>query len=129
MMTQVNSGRLRPHWSAGRLRGVVIGAGYFSKFQYEAWSRIPDVEIVAACDLVEEKARAVQAQFGIAKCYTNWQAMLESEKPDFVDIITPPPTHKEMCAFAAQRGIHIICQKPLAPTFEEAVRIVNTAAN
>lgn len=110
-----------------RLRGAVIGAGYFSRFQYEAWSRIPEVEIVAASDLVEEKARAMQLQFGIAKSYTCWTEMLDQEHPDFVDIVTPPDTHEEMCAFAAARGIHIICQKPLAATLEESGRIVDTA--
>lgn len=109
-----------------RLRGVGIGAGYFAKFQYEAWSRIPEVEIVAVCDQGEEKARAMQEQFSIAKRYTSWTQMLDEAAPDFVDIITPPPVHEEMCAYAAKRGIHVICQKPLAPTFEEAERIVNT---
>ena len=47
----------------GKLRGASIGAGYFARFQNEAWSRIPEVEIVAVCDLVEDKARAVQEQF------------------------------------------------------------------
>ncbi len=112
---------------AHKLRGAVIGAGYFSKFQYEAWGRIPEVEIVAACDLDEQKVRAVQAEFRIPKSYTSWAEMLEQERPDFVDIITPPLTHAEMCAFASMRGIHVICQKPLAPTLEEAGRIVETA--
>jgi D-apiose dehydrogenase len=110
-----------------KLRGVSVGAGYFSRFQHEAWSRIPEVEILAACDQVEEKARAVQEQFGIANRYTSWTEMFEREKPDFVDIITPPDTHEEMCAYASRRGIHVICQKPLAPTMEEAARIVETA--
>jgi predicted dehydrogenase len=110
-----------------RLRGVGIGAGYFSRFQYEAWSRIPEIEVVAVCDLIEEKSRAVQSQFGIAKCYTRWSEMLDEERPDFVDIITPPDTHEEICAYAGQRGIHIICQKPLAPTLAEATRIVDAA--
>jgi len=109
-----------------KLRGVGIGAGYFAKFQYEAWSRIPQVEMAAVCDQAEEKARAVQEQFGIAKRYTRWTEMLDEIAPDFVDIITPPPTHQEMCAYAAKQGIHVVCQKPLAPTFEEAERIVNT---
>jgi predicted dehydrogenase len=111
----------------GKLRGVTVGAGYFSRFQHEAWSRIPEVEIVAVCDRLEDKARAVQQQFGIANCYTSWTEMLERERPDFFDIITPPPTHQEMCGFAASRGIHVICQKPLAPTLEEATRIVDHA--
>ena len=107
----------------------MIGAGYFSRFQLEAWSRIPEVNIVAACDLVEEKARAAQSQFGIARAYTNWKEMLERERPDFIDIITPPDTHEEMCAFAGRHGIHIISQKPLAPALEAATRIVSTAEN
>jgi predicted dehydrogenase len=111
----------------GKLRGVSIGAGYFARFQHEAWSRIPEVEIVAVCDQVEDKARAVQEQFGIVNRYTRWTEMLDREKPDFVDIITPPDTHEEMCAFASRLGIHVICQKPLAPTMEEAARIVDTA--
>jgi predicted dehydrogenase len=110
-----------------KLRGVSVGAGYFSRFQHEAWSRIPEVEMVAVCDLMEDKARAVQEQFGIANRYTSWTEMLDREKPDFFDIITPPATHEEMCAYASRRGIHLICQKPLAPTMEEATRIVETA--
>jgi predicted dehydrogenase len=110
-----------------KLRGAGIGAGYFAGFQYEAWSRIPEVEMAAVCDLAEEKARAMQARFGIPGCYTQWREMLDVVRPDFVDIITPPPTHDEICAEAARRGIHVICQKPLAPTLEEAERIVNTA--
>ena len=102
--------------SPGILRGVSVGAGYFSRFQHEAWSRIPEVEMVAVCDRVEDKARAVQEQFSISNRYTSWTEMLEREKPDFIDIITPPNTHEEMCGYAARRGVHIICQKPLAPT-------------
>jgi predicted dehydrogenase len=53
--------------------------------------------------------------------------MIRAERPDFVDIITPPETHREMCSFAAGEGVDIICQKPLAPTGEEAERIVEVA--
>jgi D-apiose dehydrogenase len=112
---------------SGRLKGVGIGAGYFSRFQYEAWTRIPEVEIAAICDRTEEKARSVADQFGLARVYTDWKEMIELERPDFVDIITPPDTHEEMCAFAAAKGIHAVCQKPLAPSFESARRIVETA--
>jgi predicted dehydrogenase len=53
--------------------------------------------------------------------------MIDREQPDFVDVITPPETHEEMCAYAAARGVHIICQKPLAPSLDGARRIVATA--
>jgi predicted dehydrogenase len=113
--------------AARRLRGVGLGAGYFSKFQYEAWTRIPEVEITAIYNRTESKAREMMARYGIPRYYASWREMIDREQPDFVDIITPPETHEEMCAYAAQRGVHIVCQKPLAPTFEESQRIVETA--
>jgi predicted dehydrogenase len=111
------------------LRGVAVGAGYFARFHYEAWSRIPEVKITALCDLAEEKARPLMAEYGIPLYYADWREMLDREQPHFVDIITPPPTHEEICAAAASRGVHIICQKPLAPTLEASRRVVeNTRA-
>jgi predicted dehydrogenase len=111
--------------STSTLRGVGIGAGYFAPFHYEAWARIPEVEMAAICDLREGRAQALMAPNGIRRSYVDWQRMLEDERPDFVDVITPPDTHEDICAFAATRGIHIICQKPLAPTFESGKRIVD----
>lgn len=112
---------------SSRLRGVGLGAGYFSHYQYEAWNRIPEVEMVAIYNRTEAKAREAAERHGIARIYTDWRAMLDAELPGFVDIITPPETHEEMCAEAARRGIPIICQKPLAPTFAESRRIVENA--
>ena len=111
------------------LRGVVLGAGYFSRFQYEAWARIPEVEIVAVVNRDVAKAREAAARHGIPRAcaWSDLAAMLEAEKPDFVDIITPPETHLEAARLAATRGIAIICQKPIAPTFAECVAIVETA--
>ena len=111
-----------------RLRGVGIGAGYFAPFQYEAWTRIPEVEIVGIYNRTEERARALMTQYGIPRFYGDWREMLDAERPDFVDIITPPETHEEMCAVAAARGVHIICQKPLAPGYDASRRIVENSA-
>jgi predicted dehydrogenase len=112
-----------------KLRGICIGAGYFSRFQYVAWQRLPAVEIVALANRSVDKARANAALYGIPRAY-GWDdlaAMLDTEKPDFVDIITPPETHLEVVQLAAARGITIICQKPVAPTWEECVAVVDTA--
>lgn len=110
-----------------RLKGVGIGAGYFAPYQYEAWTRIPEVEIAAICDRADDRARALAGKCAIPRCYADWREMLDTERPDFVDVITPPVTHREMCAYAAARGAHIICQKPLAPSLDESRRIVDDA--
>lgn len=108
-----------------KLKGVAIGAGYFSKFQYEAWTRIPEVEITALCNSNLGRAQGIMDAYGVKNHYTDYKEMILHEKPDFVDIITPPETHFEMCKFAADNGVHIICQKPLAPTLEESKKIVD----
>jgi D-apiose dehydrogenase len=112
-----------------RLRGVCVGAGYFSRFQYEAWQRIPEVEIVALVNRDVEKARETATRYCIprAVAWTELAALLDAEKPDFIDLITPPETHLEAVQLAAARGVAIICQKPLAPTWEESVVTVETA--
>ena len=111
-----------------KLRGVCIGAGYFSHFQYEAWQRMPDVEIVAFCNRDPKRAAVIAQDFALDQRYVDYRQMLDEVQPDFVDIITPPASHVEICAEAARRGIQIIVQKPLAPTMKEAEQIVSDAA-
>ncbi len=111
------------------LRGICIGAGYFSRYQYEAWTRIPEVEILAVANRNQEKAREVAQTYGIPRtaAWEELEMLLDELEPDFIDIITPPETHLDLVKLAAARGIHIICQKPLAPTLEDSRRIVQVA--
>jgi tartrate dehydrogenase len=109
------------------LRGVCVGAGYFARFHREAWNRLEGVEIVAVVDLDEAKAKEAAEEFGIRQYGTDLEAILEECKPDFVDIATPPDTHLDLVRRVASTGTAILCQKALAPTFEEAKQIVETA--
>lgn len=112
-----------------KLRGVAVGAGYFSQFHFDAWSRIGDAELVAVCDVDATAATRAASQYEIARQYTDAAEMLNEEEPDFVDIITRPDAHLELVNEAASRNIAIICQKALAPTFDEAGEIVRVAAS
>jgi len=112
------------------LRGVGLGAGYFSHFQYEAWNRIPEVRITALANRDHDRAVATAERHGVPGVY-RWDEldrMLDEEQPDFVDIITPPETHLELVERIAPRGIAIICQKPVAPTAAASRAVVETAA-
>jgi predicted dehydrogenase/kynurenine formamidase len=110
-----------------RWRGLCIGAGYFSQFHFDAWRRMDDVDIVALCDRDEAKAQRAAAQFGIGQVFTDAREALDRLEIDFVDIITPPATHRALVEEAAKRGRAIICQKPLAPDYAAAKRIVDIA--
>ncbi|MEM6688180.1 MAG: Gfo/Idh/MocA family oxidoreductase [Planctomycetota bacterium] len=107
------------------LRGAVIGAGYFSHFHYDAWNRIDGVEIVACCDQDEKKLAEVASKYGISKTYTHYGKMLDEVAVDFVDVITRPDVRLGIASEISNRGIDMICQKPLAPTFQEAVALVD----
>jgi predicted dehydrogenase len=97
-------------------RGVLVGAGFFAGFQAEAWRRIAGVELTAVADLAPGKAQAFASQHAIPRAYESVAAILDAERPDFVDIATRPDTHLELTRLAAARGLHVICQKPMAPT-------------
>jgi predicted dehydrogenase len=108
------------------LKGATVGCGFFSRIQMESWKRVKGAKIVAVCDLDEAKARAFAADFG-SKPYTDVDQMLETEKPDFLDIATRPASHLPLVRKAAVAGIPALCQKPMADTWEEACRITRVA--
>jgi predicted dehydrogenase len=103
-----------------RLRIGLIGAGDMSRYHIAAWRKIPDVDVVAICALHLERAASRAAEFGIAAAYEGARAMLDAEDLDAVDIATWRETHVELTLLAAERGVHVLCQKPLAPSLGEA---------
>jgi D-apiose dehydrogenase len=107
------------------LRGVLIGAGFFAQFQAEAWSRLPGARLEAVADPQPGRAEAFALRWGIPQAYTDAEAMLRQERPDWVDIVTRPDTHLELAVLAAERGAHVICQKPMAPTWEACREMVD----
>lgn len=108
-------------------KGVCVGTGYFSPFQYEAWNRLENVTITGLCCRTWEKGVELAQKFSIPAIYTSVAEMLDREQPDFLDIITPPESHLEYCREAFKRKIHVVVQKPLAPTIEESRLIVEEA--
>jgi D-apiose dehydrogenase len=103
-----------------RLRVAGVGAGYFSQFHLQGWRAIPDAELVGWSDKNPSRVKGLPA-------YPSLEELLEKTKPDLLDIVTPPETHLELVRAAAARGVPVICQKPLAPTYAEAVEVVQTA--
>jgi predicted dehydrogenase len=67
------------------LKGVCIGAGYFSPYHLDAWSRIPEVTITALCDPDRPRADAQRQTYNIARSYIDHREMLAAEKPEFID--------------------------------------------
>ncbi len=106
------------------LRGGLIGCGYFARNHLHAWQETSGASIEALCDLDASRAQAYAEEFGIEAVYSDADEMLRDESLDFVDIVTQPDSHRPLVELAARHRVHVICQKPLAPSLEDARAMV-----
>ena len=107
------------------LRVALAGAGMISWYHLTAWRNLGEqVELAAVCDPDEKKARSRAREFGIAKVYTDRDAMLASENIDALDVATPRETHAGWVEAAVMHGIDVLCQKPLTPTLAQAQELL-----
>ena len=107
------------------LKGVIIGTGFWANYQVPAWQELEGVTMTAAYNRTLSKARAIAEKFAIPNVYDDVEKMLDREQPDFVDIITGVDTHKAFTLMAARKGMDVICQKPMAPSVEEATEMLD----
>lgn len=110
-----------------RLRVLGVGAGYFSQFQYHGWRNIDEVEVVGIVNRDAARARAMATRFGIDGVYDDLEAALDATRPDIVDIITPPETHRAYVAATLARGVATICQKPFGRDYADALALAEVA--
>ena len=110
------------------LRAGLIGCGFISQQHIAAWQATSDAELVALCDADRARAEARAQQFGISTIYEDVETMLEAEQLDCVDIATRPESHKALASLAADRGVHVLCQKPLSSTLAEGRDIAGLCA-
>jgi len=107
---------------------AVVGTGYFSRFHFNAWSRL-SVNVKGVCSLAMDEAEIVARTFPGCQSYTNFETMLDSVQPDLIDIVVPPSEHFSFIKTAISRGVDIICQKPFTSSLVEATQAVELAAH
>jgi predicted dehydrogenase len=95
-----------------------------TRHHLRAWRKLPQVEVVALCARRVENARRRATEFGVAAAYGDAAEMLDRERPNVLDIATPPESHAEQARMAAERGIDILCQKPMTPDLAQSERLV-----
>lgn len=105
-------------------RGALIGCGFFAVNQMHAWRDVADAEIVAICDRDPERLSLVGDQFGIGRRYLDAAELFKDGGFDFVDIATTVQSHRLLVEMAASHRVPAICQKPFAPSLEDAKAMV-----
>ena len=114
-----------------KLRYGLIGAGGCGQGKHLAsYSKISEVELVAVCDLLPERANAAADRFNVEAAYTDYHEMLREEKLDLVSVATPNHVHAPAAIAALQAGCHVHCEKPasLTPELVQAMIAARDAA-
>ncbi|NIK70235.1 Gfo/Idh/MocA family oxidoreductase [Paenibacillus sp. BK720] len=111
-----------------KVRVAVIGCGSISKHRHiPEYASNENVELVAFVDPVIERAEEYAAKHG-GKAYADYETMLAEVKPDAVSVCTPNYLHASMSIAAANAGAHVLVEKPMAVTDEEAAAMIEAAA-
>jgi predicted dehydrogenase len=113
-----------------KLKFAALGCGFWSKFQIGAWTEVEGAELVAVYNRTRSKAEKIAEYFKIPRIYDNADELFRNEKIDFVDIITDVETHSLFVESALKNGLKkIICQKPMAPDFFTAKKMVKMCSD
>jgi len=110
------------------LKVGIVGCGGIANGKHmPALKRVKEVEMVAFCDIIVEKAEKAAKEFGTqgAKVYADYNEMLAKEKLDVVHVCTPNKSHSPISIAAMEADCHVMCEKPMAKTYEDAKKMLD----
>lgn len=110
-----------------KLRVGVIGCGSIAQHRHiPEYKANKNVELVAVCDINEDRVNEVAAKYQIA-AYTNYEELLSSGVVDAVSVCTPNYLHAPISIAALNSGLHVLCEKPMATSKQEAEEMIAAA--
>jgi len=105
----------------------IIGCGGIAKGKHlPALANVAEVEMVAFCDIIIARAKEAKEKYGTAdaKVYADYKELLADNELDIVHVLTPNSSHAELSIAAMEAGSHVMCEKPMAKTSEEAREMI-----
>jgi predicted dehydrogenase len=108
------------------MKVAVIGVGSMGINHLRVYTELDDIEVVGASDVSPDRLEMVSSRFSV-KTYSNYQELIEKEKPDAVSITVPTSDHEKVAAFCLEHGAHLLVEKPIAATVEEGKRLIALA--
>jgi len=116
--------------SEKKIRIGIIGCGGIANGKHmPSLKSLSNVEMVAFCDLVVEKAEKAAKEYGTAgaKIYTDYEELLQDKSIDVIHVLTPNKSHAKLSIASMRAGKHVMCEKPMAKTAAGALEMVNVA--
>lgn len=109
-----------------KLKFALIGTGGIAQTYAQAFQTSECCKLVAVADVRKDSADAFAEPFG-AKSFADYKSLAENSEIDAVIISTPPNSHPEIAMYFMNRGVHVLCEKPLCLSSAEAVEMIETA--
>ena len=109
----------------GRIRTAVIGLGHFGSFHAEKYARLPQSRLVAVVDADEDRARQTARKLG-AEPFSDYRQLFG--KVDAVSVVVPTQMHFDVALDCLQAGLHVLVEKPITETLEQADRLIRAAS-
>lgn len=106
---------------------ALVGLGAFGRFCLQAFSLMPNVQLVAVCDVDLARCQWAVEQYGV-KAYDSLDVLLKNQDIEIVALNTPPYLHAEQGLAILNAGKHLFCEKPLALSIEDAAKLLHVAA-
>ena len=109
--------------------GIIGGGGIAKQKHLPSLKADPRAELVAFCDLIEERAQWAAGEYGAegAKVYTDYHELLKDPEIEVVHVLTPNRSHCELTCDALHAGKHVMCEKPMAKTYADAKKMLEAA--
>ena len=109
-----------------RLRTAIVGCGKVGRIHADALGSVAEAEFVAVCDSDAERSRTFAEQYSVSP-FTDVGALLKDACPEVVILCTPHPLHAQPAVQAAEAGVHILVEKPLAASLQDCDAMLTAA--
>ena len=106
------------------MKVAVIGLAGVGRAHVDRWAKSPNAELVSVCDIVPQITEDFASEYDV-KGYTSTEKMLDTENLTAISICTPPKIHLALTRAAAERGIHVLCEKPMASRISDCQEMID----
>ncbi|MEM3047356.1 MAG: Gfo/Idh/MocA family oxidoreductase [Candidatus Bathyarchaeia archaeon] len=105
----------------------IVGCGGIARVHAKALSQLEESQLIAVCDVIEERARAFAQTYGAKRWYTDYRMLIADPEVEAVNVCTPHPLHAAPVVAAAEAGKHAITEKPMAANLKQADAMISAA--
>jgi predicted dehydrogenase len=123
-MTPLAKNHLQADRKMNKVRTAVIGTGYLGKYHVEKYAELPNSELIAVCDVNYEQGRVIADAYD-TEAIIDYKTLIG--RVDAVSIVTPTDLHFDIALFFLENGVHVLVEKPITTTTDEADILINTA--